>query len=257
MGTDEKGNVGSMKATLQHCHNQTKRKKEKRTLGYHQPRTITTAAAAVAASSLPISSLPADYSRTSSSTQKQNLKGRILPSNMTLASQQLAPPTTGLAPSTSSVNTNLNLLPVASLVSPIRRSLLAPVRKSSFFSRSLQPLLTPSRPPSAAASAPKFSMRVASSKQAYICRDCGYIYNDRTPFEKLADNYFCPVCGAPKRRFRVYEPTVAKNANQTDVRKVRKAQIQREETLGRALPIAIAVGILALAGLYFYINSTA
>ncbi|KAG1370219.1 hypothetical protein COCNU_15G005850 [Cocos nucifera] len=34
-------------------------------------------------------------------------------------------------------------------------------------------------------------MRVAS-KQAYICPDCGYIYNDRTPFEKLPDKYFCP-----------------------------------------------------------------
>ncbi len=131
--------------------------------------------------------------------------------------------------------------------------------RSSFFSPSVHLLLPPTNNqhpalPSAAA-APKISMRVAS-KQAYICRDCGYIYNDRTPFEKLPDGYFCPVCSAPKRRFRQYQPAVAKNANATDLRKERKAQIQRDEAIGRALPIAIVVGIAALAGLYFYLNST-
>ncbi|XP_057517803.1 uncharacterized protein LOC130798719 [Amaranthus tricolor] len=106
------------------------------------------------------------------------------------------------------------------------------------------------------ATAPKFSMRVAS-KQAYICRDCGYIYNDtRKPFEKLPDSYFCPVCGAPKRRFRAYEPAVTKNANDTDVRKARKAQIKKDEAIGQALPFAIVAGIALLAGIYFYLNST-
>ncbi|CAA3023636.1 Rubredoxin-like superfamily [Olea europaea subsp. europaea] len=101
--------------------------------------------------------------------------------------------------------------------------------KSSFFSSSAH-LFVPSsfKLP---ATAPKFSMRVAS-KQAYICRDCGYIYNDRTPFEKLPDTYFCPVCGAPKRRFRAYEPAVTKNANDMDVRKARKAQLKRDEAIG-------------------------
>ncbi|KAI6675789.1 hypothetical protein NL676_003695 [Syzygium grande] len=101
---------------------------------------------------------------------------------------------------------------------------------------------------------PSISMRLAS-KQAYICRDCGYIYSDRTPFDKLPDNYFCPVCGAPKRRFRAYEPAVAKNANATDARMARKAQIQRDEAIGRFLPIGVAVGAIALAALYFYLNS--
>uniref|UniRef100_A0A2P2JBN7 Uncharacterized protein MANES_06G127300 n=1 Tax=Rhizophora mucronata TaxID=61149 RepID=A0A2P2JBN7_RHIMU len=108
--------------------------------------------------------------------------------------------------------------------------------KSSFFSPSLHVLLAAStrrcQQPLASA-APKFSMRVAT-KQAYICRDCGYIYNERTPFEKLPDKYFCPVCGAPKRRFRPYAPAVAKNANETAVRKARKAQIQEDETIGSA-----------------------
>ncbi|KAE8123768.1 hypothetical protein FH972_018699 [Carpinus fangiana] len=128
--------------------------------------------------------------------------------------------------------------------------------KSSFFSPSLSLLLLPQlKTTPASAARPRFSMRVAS-KQSYICRDCGYIYNDRTPFEKLTDKYFCPVCGAPKRRFRPYEPAVVKNANDKDVRKARKAQLQRDEAIGRALPIAAVVGIVALAGLYFYLNST-
>ncbi|KAJ4974582.1 hypothetical protein NE237_007756 [Protea cynaroides] len=126
---------------------------------------------------------------------------------------------------------------------------------SSFFAPSLHLLLPPPPPHQPISSAaPKFSMRLAS-KQAYICRDCGYIYNDRTPFEKLADNYFCPVCGAPKRRFRPYESAVTKNVNDKDVRKDRKAQIQRDEAIGRALPIAIVVGVAGLAGLYFYLSN--
>ncbi|XP_043706380.1 uncharacterized protein LOC122656024 [Telopea speciosissima] len=127
--------------------------------------------------------------------------------------------------------------------------------RSSFFSSSLHLLLPPPPPHQTTTSAaPKFSMRVAS-KQAYICRDCGYIYNDRTPFEKLSDSYFCPVCGAPKRRFRAYEPAVVKNVNDTDARKARKAQLKRDEAIGQALPIAIVVGIAGLAGLYFYLNN--
>ena len=40
------------------------------------------------------------------------------------------------------------------------------------------------------------------------------------------------VCGAPKRRFRPYQPAVTRNANDKDVRKARKAQIQRDEAIG-------------------------
>uniref|UniRef100_A0A5B7BVF1 Rubredoxin-like domain-containing protein n=1 Tax=Davidia involucrata TaxID=16924 RepID=A0A5B7BVF1_DAVIN len=127
--------------------------------------------------------------------------------------------------------------------------------KSSFFSPSLHLLLPPLQQQPLVSAAPRFFMRVAS-KQAYICRDCGYIYNERTPFEKLPDKYFCPVCGAPKRRFRQYEPAVTKNLNDIEVRKARKAQIKRDEAIGKALPIAVVVGAAALGGLYFYLNST-
>ncbi|GER44059.1 rubredoxin family protein [Striga asiatica] len=127
--------------------------------------------------------------------------------------------------------------------------------RTSFFSPSIRQLMRPSQVSSVPATAPKFFMRLAS-KQAYICRDCGYIYNDRTPFEKVPDNYFCPVCGAPKRRFRPYQPAVTKDANSTEVRKARKAQIKRDESIGQALPFAVALGAAALAALYFYLNST-
>lgn len=40
------------------------------------------------------------------------------------------------------------------------------------------------------------------------------------------------VCGAPKRRFRAYQPPVTKDANNLDVRKQRKAQLQRDESIG-------------------------
>ncbi|AES72991.1 putative rubredoxin-type [Medicago truncatula] len=126
--------------------------------------------------------------------------------------------------------------------------------KTSFFSRSLNLLLHPNQL-QLAYGPPRFTMRVAS-KQAYICRDCGYIYNERTAFDKLPDKYFCPVCGAPKRRFKPYATDVNKKANETDVRKARKAELQRDEAVGKALPIAVAVGVVVLAGLYFYLNST-
>ncbi|KAK7318350.1 hypothetical protein RJT34_03049 [Clitoria ternatea] len=133
------------------------------------------------------------------------------------------------------------------------RPFLSGLKLPSFFSGSLNLHLHPNHFHLTSTS-PRISMRVAS-KQAYICRDCGYIYNDRTPFDKLPDNYFCPVCGAPKRRFRPYAPSVTKNANDTAVRKARKADIQRDEAVGKALPIAIGVGVAVLAGLYFYLNT--
>ncbi|CAK8568058.1 unnamed protein product [Lathyrus sativus] len=142
-----------------------------------------------------------------------------------------------------------------------RPSLLSPTLsspsalKSSFLSRSLNLVLHPNQQHSLVYGPPRFTMRVAS-KQTYICRDCGYIYSERNPFEKLPDKYFCPVCGAPKRRFKPYAPPVNKNANEKDVRKARKAELQRDEAIGKALPIAVAVGVVALAGLYFYLNST-
>ncbi|WJX41045.1 hypothetical protein P8452_28461 [Trifolium repens] len=145
--------------------------------------------------------------------------------------------------------------PSLSSSTPLRPSSNQFALKTSFFSRSLNLLQQQQQQRSLVYGPPKFIMRVAS-KQAYICRDCGYIYNERTAFDKLPDKYFCPVCGAPKRRFKPYATEVNKKANETDVRKARKAELKRDEAVGKALPIAVVVGVVALAGLYFYLNST-
>jgi rubredoxin len=76
----------------------------------------------------------------------------------------------------------------------------------------------------------RVTMRVATTKGAYICRDCGYIYTDRKPFESLPNDYSCPVCAAPKRRFKPYELPVAKNANDVRVRKARKEELKKSDS---------------------------
>ncbi|XP_020593086.1 uncharacterized protein LOC110033447 isoform X2 [Phalaenopsis equestris] len=138
----------------------------------------------------------------------------------------LRPSTIASASATPSI-----LLPLQPGTTGLRRPLDPFALRSSYISPSVKLFLSPFR--LAGTASPRFSMRVAS-KQTYICRDCGYIYNERTAFEKLPDNYFCPVCGAPKRRFRVYEPAVARNSNDTDIRKARKAQLKRDEAIGKA-----------------------
>jgi rubredoxin len=45
----------------------------------------------------------------------------------------------------------------------------------------------------------------------YLCIDCGYIYDGREPFSSLPNSYRCPVCQAPKRRFKVYQKPVSSN----------------------------------------------
>ncbi len=50
----------------------------------------------------------------------------------------------------------------------------------------------------------------------YVCKVCGYIYDPekgdpengiepKTPFEKLPDDWVCPVCGAGKDMFEKQE----------------------------------------------------
>ncbi|GLJ29990.1 hypothetical protein SUGI_0592900 [Cryptomeria japonica] len=101
---------------------------------------------------------------------------------------------------------------------------------------------------------PRYTLKVSCS-QAYICRDCGYIYNDRKPFEKVADNYFCPVCGAPKRRFRPYAQPVARNVNDTSTRKARKEELKREGDANTTLVLVSGLGVGAFVATYLYLNS--
>lgn len=46
----------------------------------------------------------------------------------------------------------------------------------------------------------KFGARTKAPTTSYICKDCGYIYDERQPFESLDKSYRCPVCNSPKRR---------------------------------------------------------
>ena len=50
----------------------------------------------------------------------------------------------------------------------------------------------------------------------WICSSCGFIYDPAegdpdggipagTPFEEIPDDWFCPVCGARKKDFELYE----------------------------------------------------
>lgn len=40
-----------------------------------------------------------------------------------------------------------------------------------------------------------------NSESKFVCKICGYIYEDETPFEELPDSYQCPVCKKPKSYF--------------------------------------------------------
>lgn len=51
-------------------------------------------------------------------------------------------------------------------------------------------------------------------------------------FERCYNVGCFAVCAAPKRRFRPYMPDVSKNVNDKDVRKARKAELQRDEAVG-------------------------
>jgi len=97
--------------------------------------------------------------------------------------------------------------------------------------------------------------RTKAPKTAYICKDCGYIYDERTPFEDQDKSYRCPVCNAPKRRFTVYNAPVAKGANSTSVRKERKAELQSGGGGGVNPGIVIGIGAAIVVGAFLYLNS--
>jgi hypothetical protein len=50
----------------------------------------------------------------------------------------------------------------------------------------------------------------------HLFLDCGWIYCETTPFEDTPDNYRCPQCNAPKRRFVGYDATTGKVTTATN-----------------------------------------
>lgn len=41
------------------------------------------------------------------------------------------------------------------------------------------------------------------SKQRWVCRVCGYVYEGEIPFEDLPENWVCPLCGVGKDEFEL------------------------------------------------------
>lgn len=100
----------------------------------------------------------------------------------------------------------------------------------------------------------------AATKTAYICVDCGYIYDGSTAFEKLPNSYKCPVCSAPKRRFKPYAGRPG--GNDAKAMKARMAELKgggatKQQSGGGDTNGALAIvagGAILLAALYFGLN---
>ncbi|KAK9144183.1 hypothetical protein Sjap_004086 [Stephania japonica] len=48
------------------------------------------------------------------------------------------------------------------------------------------------------------------ARATHICLDCGFIYTLQKPFEEQPENYVCPQCQAPKKRFAGYDVNTGK-----------------------------------------------
>ncbi|MCR5665378.1 MAG: rubredoxin [Eubacterium sp.] len=67
----------------------------------------------------------------------------------------------------------------------------------------------------------------------YVCRICGYVYDDEketVPFEQLPDDWKCPLCGAGKSDFEVEAPKkerkpVSVDAEAADLKKLSAGQL--------------------------------
>jgi len=96
---------------------------------------------------------------------------------------------------------------------------------------------------------------------AYICIDCGYIYEGSTAFEKLPNSYKCPTCQAPKRRFK---PWSGGGGSKNDQKSMTNRMKQLKSGGGGAAAgseggdntvVFLAGGAMLLVALYFGLNS--
>ena len=116
-----------------------------------------------------------------------------------------------------------------------------------------QALLSLPRRVSRASSSSPLTVRAAAT---YICVDCGYLYDEPTAFAKLPNNYKCPVCSSPKRRFKAYSGGNKKNDPKS--MKNRMVELQSSATSVAAddggsnnLVLIGGGGAVLLAALYF------
>ncbi|CAA3015194.1 electron transporter [Olea europaea subsp. europaea] len=60
---------------------------------------------------------------------------------------------------------------------------------------------------------PRFGRKLTESQKAratHICIDCGFIYTLPKPFDEQPEDYTCPQCRAPKKRFARYDVNTGK-----------------------------------------------
>ncbi|KAL8538318.1 hypothetical protein ACS0TY_000340 [Phlomoides rotata] len=80
---------------------------------------------------------------------------------------------------------------------------------------------------------PAFGRKLTDAQKTratHICLDCGYIYTLQKPFEDQPDEYVCPQCKAPKKRFSEYDVNTGKAIG------------------GGSLPIGVIIGLLVGVG---------
>ncbi|KAK3122802.1 hypothetical protein QOZ80_8AG0618520 [Eleusine coracana subsp. coracana] len=88
---------------------------------------------------------------------------------------------------------------------------------------------------------PRFGRKLTDAQKeraTHICLDCGYIYFLPKPFEEQPNDYGCPQCNAPKKRFAKYDAQTGK-------------------PIGGALPpiaviISLVIGIAGVGALLVY-----
>lgn len=76
---------------------------------------------------------------------------------------------------------------------------------------------------------PTFGRKLTEAQKTratHICLDCGYIYTLQKSFDDQPDDYACPQCRAPKKRFSRYDVNTGKAVG------------------GNSPPIAVIVGLI-------------
>ncbi|BDA42158.1 hypothetical protein COCOBI_03-0430 [Coccomyxa sp. Obi] len=101
-----------------------------------------------------------------------------------------------------------------------------------------------------------FGAKAKTANQVYLCIDCGYIYDGRVPFAELEKDYRCPVCQAPKRRFKAQKQPASNSRTSSRRGTVQPASGEGVDKSDTPVLLAGGVGILVVvAAVYFYLNS--